>query len=404
MGVRAADHAELVRVRSELRFEGEAVLQRFAGVLVLQHAGLLCDAAVEVSLVPELEVGKRVVRRKHRVRLARPLHLGHLVDRLPLRALLRILGVERPAEGGVHGEHRAVGEIAVVRDRQHAAAGLLLVGVHPRPQVDRVVAPGRPEHRERLNQSGPVPTVTEDHVAVQVVASRVRRPFVADEGGEGAGVVEFLGCVDGLLPGVLEPSAAGEEGERLGKRVVGECDDDLERRRLAVTLLDQFVPAPPGGIGQHRRRARQQGREEPHVVRVVGDHEEVKRARQLHGLAGVRRHLLPTGEAIRVAWVEARAEGAGVHRKRRVEVSVAKEGAGREIAVCVRGVRTLAEAEGELLRRCCSGDADVLPRLGGVLRVAWRSKHSSDRHRCRHIEMVPQRSHSPPPSFSSLGL
>ena len=43
--------------------------------------------------------------------------------------------------------------------------------------------------------------VAEDDVAVEVVAAGVRRPFIADEGGEAARLVGLLRRVDGLLPG-----------------------------------------------------------------------------------------------------------------------------------------------------------------------------------------------------------
>ena len=48
-------------------------------------------------------------------------------------------------------EHRAVAQVAVVRDGEHAAAGLLLVGVHPFPQVDGIGAAQR--RRSMVNGS-----------------------------------------------------------------------------------------------------------------------------------------------------------------------------------------------------------------------------------------------------------
>ena len=64
------------------------------------------------------------------MRLAVALGLGHLVEPLPPGALLDIVLVDRLAgEGLDHREHAAVGEVAVVRDRQHVAAGLVLVGL-----------------------------------------------------------------------------------------------------------------------------------------------------------------------------------------------------------------------------------------------------------------------------------
>jgi len=69
--VAAALQAELVGIHAELRFELQAVLQRRAGVLELEHLLLLGDAAVEVALVPQLEVGELVVGREEGVRASR---------------------------------------------------------------------------------------------------------------------------------------------------------------------------------------------------------------------------------------------------------------------------------------------------------------------------------------------
>ena len=75
------------------------------------------------------------------MRLAITLGLRGLVQPFPSRPLLGILAVDPFAEGLDDGEHQAVAKIAVVRDGEHAAAGLVLVGLHPLPEVCRVVAP-----------------------------------------------------------------------------------------------------------------------------------------------------------------------------------------------------------------------------------------------------------------------
>ena len=144
MGVGRADHAELVGIDAELAFELEAVLQRRARILELEHLRRLHLAQVEIALVPALEIGELVVRRQEGMGLAVALDLGRLVEPLPLGARLGIFAIDRLAgEGLDHREHAAVGEIAVMGDGEHVAAGLVLVGRHPFPQVARIVAAER---------------------------------------------------------------------------------------------------------------------------------------------------------------------------------------------------------------------------------------------------------------------
>ena len=296
MRVAAADQAELVGVRAELLLELQAVLERRAGVLELEHLLLLGDAAVEVALVPDLEVGELVVRREEGMGLAVALRLRRLVEPLPLRARLDVLAVELLAEGLDHGEHQAVAQVAVVRDGEDVAAGLLLVRVHPLPELDRVVAAERRVDGERLDLARLVAVVAEDDVAVEVVAAGVRRPLVADEGGEAARVVVLLGRGDRLLPRAPVGARAGEVHEVLRERPLREGDDDLDRRLGALAGLDHVVPLAARRVGEDLRLAREEVGEEAHVVRVIGDHEEVERARELHRLPARGGDLLAAGE------------------------------------------------------------------------------------------------------------
>ena len=87
-----------------------------------------------------------------------------------------------------------------MRDGQHAAAGLVLVGGHPLPEVARIVAAERRIGRVGLDAQGLVAAVAVDHVAMQVVALVERGPLVADESGEAAGIVSLLGGLDDCLP------------------------------------------------------------------------------------------------------------------------------------------------------------------------------------------------------------
>ena len=60
-----------------------------------------------------------------------------------------------------------------MRDGEHAAARLLLVGGHPFPQVARIVAAQWRLRRKRYDLARPVAVVAEDDVAMQVVTARI---------------------------------------------------------------------------------------------------------------------------------------------------------------------------------------------------------------------------------------
>ena len=311
MRVGRTDHAELVRIHPQLLLELQAGLQRCARVLALQHLVLLALAQVEVGLVPDLEAGELVVLRKEGVRLAVALDLGRLVQRLPVDARLRVLARQRllARRVDVPREHHAVRQVAVVGDRQYLSAGLVLVGLQYLPQVFRRRAAGGRIGGEGLDLAGLVAAVAVDHHPVQVVARRhLRGPLVADEGGELAGLVVFLRRIDGQLPGRGVGRRPGDIHQRLGKGAARELVDDLERCGVALPGLDHVVPFLAGGIGEEFRLPSEQVREESHVVRVVGDDEEIERTRQLRLLSARSRHFLAAGEAVGVLDAEAVAE------------------------------------------------------------------------------------------------
>ena len=260
------------------------------------------------------------------MRLAVALDLGDLVERLPARAGLGIGAVEVPAGEGVdHREHAPVGEIAVMRDRQHLAAGPLLVGGQPAPEVLGVVAAGRPQGGVGLDLPGLVAAIAVDHDAVEVVAPGVRRPLVADERGEAAGLVRLLGCRDNLVPGGAVGARARYGEDRRTNLIRPEGPDDLQRGggRLFAAAPHHVVPAPAIRVGQDLGFSGDQPREEAHAIGMVGHDEEVERAREAHGLPRRGNHLLPLGEAVGVARRQARPESAGIHRKGGMEVGVA---------------------------------------------------------------------------------
>ena len=97
-------------------------------------------------------------------------------------------------------EHPAIRQIAIVRNGQHAAAGLPFIGFHPFPQVARIIAADRLHGYVRLDLLGLVAVVAEDDVAVEVVAVGVGGPFITDEGGEASWRIMLFGRCDVVEP------------------------------------------------------------------------------------------------------------------------------------------------------------------------------------------------------------
>ena len=190
--------------------------------------------------------------------------------------------------------------------------------------------------------AGLVAVVAEDDVAVEIVAAGIRRPLVADEGGEPARIVGLFRRLDRFLPGGAVGRRAGERKERLRERSLGEGNDHFDRGIGALARLDHVVPSAAGGIGQDVWLAGKEVREEAHIVGVVGDDEEIERPRQLGRLSRRRHDLLALGEAIGIARAEPRAERAGVEREHGVEMGVAEERPRREIASRIGRIGRLA--------------------------------------------------------------
>ncbi len=201
VAVRRADHSELVRVRPEFFFEHEATLQCFARVLLGQHLVRLAFGQIEVADVPGFVVGELVVGRQERMRFAVTLDLGDLVQRLPLGALLDVAAIQGTT--GVllvDGKHDAVGEVAVVRERQDGAAGLRLVVLHPLVEVERIGAADGSLRRVGNHQAGLVGTVTKDDIAVKVVSFDERGPLETNECRESVRFVVGIGRLDHIGP------------------------------------------------------------------------------------------------------------------------------------------------------------------------------------------------------------
>ena len=263
----------------------------------------------QVSIVGELVVG-----RQERVGLAIALDLRHLVEPLPARPRLGILAVDRLAgERLDDGEHAAVAQVAVVGDGQHVAAGLLLVGGHPLPQVAGVVAAQRRVNGEWLHQAGRAAPSRKMTLRCRLLPPVFEVHSIADEGREAARVVRLLRCLDGLPPGRTVSGGAGGVHQRLREGALREGHDDLDRGVGALAGLDHVIPAAAGGIGQHSGISGEQIREEAHVVGVVGHDQEIERPGELRQLAAGRPDLLTLSEPIGLLRPKSCAEGPGIH-------------------------------------------------------------------------------------------
>ncbi len=107
----------------------------------------------------------------------------------------------------------------------------------------------------------------------------------SDEGREAAGVIEGFGCVNGGVPCVAEEVGVRRDRKGGRKGVVRHGLDDFKRGIHALTAVHHVVPAPSGRVGEESRIARSEGREEAHVVGMVGHDEKIERAGELDGLA-----------------------------------------------------------------------------------------------------------------------
>ena len=183
---------------------------------------------------------------------------------------------------GLHGEHPAVGEVAVVRDGEDLGAGAVLEVRHVGPEVLGVLAVVLREGQRLVGDAG---VAAEEHVAVQVVAAD-RGPLEADDRGEGPGVVVAVGERGVGLPGVADRALA------LDRRLVaGERADDLHgggEDRVDVAAGQLGVPALARLGREHLGVAGEQLRHQAVHLGVVGDDEEVERAAELGAQAAGR--------------------------------------------------------------------------------------------------------------------
>ena len=135
------------------------------------------------------------------MRLAVAFDLRDFIQRLPAHAILGVFAVDLlRCERLDDREHDAVTQIAVMSESEHVASGLLFEGRHPFPQVARIVTAQRFLRGVRFDLPGPESVFPEDDVAMQVVSASSRRPLIADESGEAAGIIRLVGSLNRFLP------------------------------------------------------------------------------------------------------------------------------------------------------------------------------------------------------------
>ena len=138
------------------------------------------------------------------------LGLRHFNQRLEALTHPRIVRIDRSTGFLVlRQEHRAAGEIAVVGDGQHPTTGLFLVGRHEGPEVLRVFRIEGGERKDLVRQGFVIP---EDHDTMEVAATGLAGPLVADQAGEGAGIVVALGHRVVHLPDTAHIDVIGDQG------------------------------------------------------------------------------------------------------------------------------------------------------------------------------------------------
>ena len=288
MRIARADEREAVRVADTAGVELEAYPEGLSHVA----AGGLRDRRLRAHLQrdrEDLEVRELVVGRERGVHFRLALDLDDLVHGLVAHAPADVVGVEGAAVEGACAEHQPVARILVVRYRQAVDAGGALF-LEPGPELLRV---RRVETAERPLGHG---VAAEDHVAMEVVAVDGAGPLVADQRGEGAGVVVTVGRGHDLLPDAGGHLRAHEFRDGLA---AVQRSDHFRERGLCFARVGRHETRRQR---QLRQRALRIGelRQHAHVFRMVRDRGEIERAVQPYRIACRVQRLLPLREAIGV--------------------------------------------------------------------------------------------------------
>ncbi len=290
VAIGAANQAELERILPRLVFVQQPLQEARAGIFIGQHVFRLGRGAVDVGGVPGLEIGEFVGWREHRMGLAVAFYLGHFEQRLPACAHAGIVGIDMLAIEADRREHAAVGEIAIVRDRQRMTAKLLVMRQRI-PQVLGIVAVIGGEGHDARRLFGIV--AIENH-PVEIVAGDHTGPFIADQRGEVARLVVAVG-----QRGDVCPYGAAQLFRHLRQRAFAAhgFDESCAQAHLA-DHFDELAPAPPRRGAGNTRIERVDAGEQAEVLRMVGHGEEIERTAQARFHAIIGGDGLAHGETI----------------------------------------------------------------------------------------------------------
>ena len=324
MGIGAADQSELERIGPDLGLEIQSSLQCRTDVRATDPGigGVVLDAAVSG---PGLEIGEWVVGRGQRMGLAVALYLRRLDDGFPFRTQGRVGGGDRRTAEGSVAERPAATQVAVVRNRDDAAARAGLVLGEVSPQVLGVVAVV-PGERQRL--PGLLGAPGKQHVAMQ----HRGRVLVPGEGRERSGVVVALGRLGDGVPnlapdGVVDREVAGPCGfpghQRLAEVMEGLGVLGIQHVRDRGGFGEEPGPRPTIFRGEHALVPAHEPWKDAEEFGVVGDHQEIQSPAQPDALATRRDDFLALREPVGILGRDSRAHAEGIPGQVGVHVGVA---------------------------------------------------------------------------------
>ena len=218
---------------------------------------------------------------------------------LPANTLGGIFGIHRRAIELCWGEHNSIGHVAVMRNRNGAAACHFFISRQIVPQRFRIFAL---EVGERTCLSGLVRPIAKNDDAVKVVAQRRGRPLVTGKRGKNAGFVIRIHGFNDFVPKIaiqIEPSCWVPALYRSNLNDVSEGS-----HAAFLPGIEAFIRQAAPIVRQQARVRCANSRCKPQHFRVLGNGQKIKRTDQLNRLSGVRNYALTSGHAKGIVNVE----------------------------------------------------------------------------------------------------
>ena len=262
------------------------------------------------------------------MRLAIALNLRYFIYRLPTHPTPGIVRVQRLTAKTTIIEHQAIGQVAVVRNRQDLAPGYILVSAHPVPECFRIC---RVEGGKRQNAVGPLLAIAVDNVPVQVAAPWCACPFVGDQCGEGPGRVVLFCRRCHALPHCRFCRLTQRYRVYAFSHLFIIEDHRFEQipcAKIAVQLFSKTAGKQLGiGLDHHRS--------EPEILRVVRNHQKIQGMFQTYAQPCGRGHGLAAGKPVCLLRAEAVPQQCGIGGIRGMHMRIAPQQLERLQRVCV---------------------------------------------------------------------